>query len=124
MADKIGVGIIGVALGRSWAAIAHIPALEALDDFEIVALSTTRMESARAAAAELGVPSAYDNHLDLVNDPMEMHNLYGQPGQESVTATLQAELARLKAAVQDDDQLANDQLPNGVDGTVARLRGR
>ena len=62
--------------------------------------------------------------FDLVNDPMEMHNLYGQPGQDQVTATLKAELARLKAAVQDNDQLANDQLPNGVDGTVARLRGR
>jgi predicted dehydrogenase len=69
MAEKIGVGIIGVAPGRSWAAIAHVPALRALDDYEIVALSTTRMESARAAAEELGVPSAYDNHVELVNDP-------------------------------------------------------
>jgi arylsulfatase A-like enzyme len=62
--------------------------------------------------------------FDLVNDPMEMHNLHGQPGQEQLTATLHAELARLKAAVRDEDQLANEQLPNGVDGTVARLRGR
>lgn len=68
MAEKIGVGIIGVAPGRSWAAISHIPALRSLDDFEIVALSTTRMESAKAAAAEFSVPKAYDNHHDLVND--------------------------------------------------------
>lgn len=68
-AQKIGVGIIGVAPGRSWAAVAHVPALAALDDYEIVALSTTRMDSARAAAEEFGVPAAYDNHLDLVNDP-------------------------------------------------------
>jgi len=26
--------------------------------------------------------------------------------------------------VRDDDQLANEQLPNGVDGTVAALRGK
>lgn len=69
MAGKIGVGIIGVAPGRSWAAISHIPALRALDDYEIVALSTTRMESAQAAAKEFGIAAAYDNHDDLVNDP-------------------------------------------------------
>ena len=61
---------------------------------------------------------------DLVNDPMEMNNIYGQPGQEQITATLKAELLRLKRAVRDDDQLANEQLPNGVDGTVAKLRGK
>ena len=61
---------------------------------------------------------------DLVNDPLEMNNIYGQPGQQQLTATLKAELARLKLAVRDDDQLANEQLPNGVDGTVAALRGR
>jgi len=62
--------------------------------------------------------------FDLTTDPFELHNLYGQPGQERLTASLKAELARLKAAVKDDDQLANEQLPNGVDGTVARLRGK
>ena len=34
--------------------------------------------------------------FDLVNDPYELHNLYGEPGQEALTATLKAELARLK----------------------------
>jgi arylsulfatase A-like enzyme len=62
--------------------------------------------------------------FDLVHDPAEMHNLYGQPGQDELTRTLKAELARLKAAVRDDDQFANEQPPNGVDGTVAKLRGR
>jgi arylsulfatase A-like enzyme len=62
--------------------------------------------------------------FDLVNDPYELHNLYGQRGQEKLTADLKAELARLKKAVQDDDQLANEQLPDGVDGPVAKLRGK
>ena len=61
---------------------------------------------------------------DLVNDPLEMSNIYGQRGQAQITATLKAELARLKRLVGDDDQLANEQLPNGVDGTVAMLRGK
>src|SRR4051794_18960581 len=62
--------------------------------------------------------------FDLVNDPNELHNLYGQRGQEKLTETLKAELARLKKAVGDNDQLANEQLPNGVDGSVAKLRGK
>jgi hypothetical protein len=60
--------------------------------------------------------------FDLVNDPVELHNLFGQPGHEQITAALKAELMRLKRAVRDEDQLANEQLPNGVDGTVAALR--
>ncbi len=41
-----------------------------------------------------------------------------------LTARLKAELLRLEHAVRDEDQLANEQLPDGVDGTVARLRGK
>jgi arylsulfatase A-like enzyme len=62
--------------------------------------------------------------FDLVNDPYELHNLYGEHGQDQLTATLKAELLRLKASVGDTDQLANEQLPNGVDGPVAKLRGK
>jgi len=62
--------------------------------------------------------------FDLVSDPGELHNLYGQPGQEALTASLKEALARLKRDVRDDDQLANEQLPNGVDGPVTRLRGK
>ena len=62
--------------------------------------------------------------FDLVNDPLELHNLYGQPGHEQIVAALKAELLRLKRAVHDEDQLANEQLPNGVDGPIVTLRGR
>jgi arylsulfatase A-like enzyme len=62
--------------------------------------------------------------FDLVNDPYELHNLYGESGLEALTATLKSELARLKREVRDDDQLADQQLPNGVDGPVAKLRGK
>ena len=61
---------------------------------------------------------------DLTKDPNELHNLYGQPGQEQITATLKAELAKLKKELKDDDQFAKEQPPNGVDGTVAKLRGK
>jgi arylsulfatase A-like enzyme len=62
--------------------------------------------------------------FDLVHDPMEMHNLYGQPGQEALITAMKAELAKLKKDVKDEDQLANEQIPNGVDGPVSRLRGK
>ena len=62
--------------------------------------------------------------FDLVNDPYELHNLYGEPGTEALTAELKTELARLKREVRDDDQLAEVQFPDGVGGPVARLRGK
>jgi arylsulfatase A-like enzyme len=61
---------------------------------------------------------------DLVKDPKEMHNLYGQPAQATLTARLKTELARLKKEAKDDDQLADVQLPQGVDGSVQQLRGK
>jgi predicted dehydrogenase len=69
-AKRIRVGIIGANPDRGWAAQAHIPALKSLsDDFEITALSTSRSESADAAGKLFGVPLAFDNHHDLVNNP-------------------------------------------------------
>src|SRR5213080_101167 len=69
-AKRIRVGIIGANPDRGWAAQAHIPALTSLsDDFEITALSTTRRESANAAAKRFGVPAAFDNHQELLNSP-------------------------------------------------------
>ena len=62
--------------------------------------------------------------FDLVKDPYELHNLYGERGFEGVTAALKQQLAQLKRELRDDDQLASEQLPNGVDGPVAKLRGK
>jgi arylsulfatase A-like enzyme len=61
---------------------------------------------------------------DLRADPAELRNLYGQPGQEPVTAELKATLARLRKELEDDDRFAHEQPPEGVDGPVSRLRGR
>jgi arylsulfatase A-like enzyme len=62
--------------------------------------------------------------FDLRSDPAELSNLYGQPGQETVTDELKATLARLKTDLQDDDRFADEQPPQGVDGPVSALRGR
>ncbi|MCX5094012.1 Gfo/Idh/MocA family oxidoreductase [Streptomyces sp. NBC_00365] len=65
-AQAIRVGIIGAGF---WASYGHIPALRTLPEFEVVAVSARRKESARQAAEEFGVPHAYDNAHELIKDP-------------------------------------------------------
>ena len=64
--SKLGVGIIGVSPTRGWAAIAHIPALRALPNYEIRALSASSTESARAAGESFGVSMVFSDHEQLV----------------------------------------------------------
>lgn len=48
-------------IGASFARDAYLPALRLIDDVELVALSSARMESAQATASQFGVPNVYDN---------------------------------------------------------------
>src|SRR3954453_18692800 len=68
-ASTLGVGIIGVHPVRGWAATAHIPALRALPNYEIRALSAHGAESARAAGEAFGVDAVFSNHEQLVTQP-------------------------------------------------------
>jgi predicted dehydrogenase len=67
--STLGVGIIGVNPVRGWAATAHIPALRALPNYEIRALSAHSEESARAAGEAFGVSAAFSDHEQLVTRP-------------------------------------------------------
>jgi predicted dehydrogenase len=67
--NKIQVGIVGVSPDRGFASIAHIPALQALPEFEITAVCTTRQESAAAAARHFGVPLAFSDAAKLAQHP-------------------------------------------------------
>src|SRR2546429_2814063 len=67
--SKLGVGIIGVSPTRGWAATAHIPALRALPNYEIRALSSQTAESARAAGEAFGVRKVFSDHEQLVTQP-------------------------------------------------------
>jgi arylsulfatase A-like enzyme len=53
---------------------------------------------------------------DLVKDPSELHNIYGDKAQVPVVERLKDELYRLKKELKDDDQFADRQPPPGVDG--------
>src|SRR2546430_15634242 len=66
---NLGFGIIGVSPTRGWAATAHIPALHALPNYEIRALSARSAESARAAGEVFGVGTVFSDHVQLVTQP-------------------------------------------------------
>src|SRR5438445_7597801 len=65
----LGVGIIGVSAQRGWAATAHIPALRALPNYEVRALSAHSAESARAAGEVFGVGAVFSDHEQMVTQP-------------------------------------------------------
>src|SRR2546425_12910797 len=67
--STLRVGIIGVRPDRGWAATAHIPALRALPNYEIRALSTHNAESARAAGEAFGVSAVFSDHEQMVTQP-------------------------------------------------------
>ena len=67
--ERIRVGIIGANLSYGWGARAHIPALRALPEFEISAVSTTRMETAQETAQHFDIPLAFDDYRQLVVHP-------------------------------------------------------
>ncbi len=67
--SKIRVGIVGASPNRGFASIAHIPALQALAEFEIAAVCTTRQDSAEAAARHFGIPLAFSDPDKLARHP-------------------------------------------------------
>ena len=46
----IRVGVVGANPTRGWGTTAHLPALQALDEYEVVAVATTRLDTAKATA--------------------------------------------------------------------------
>ena len=67
--STLGVGIIGVSPVRGWATTSHVPALRALPNYQIAALSAHNMESARAAGEAFGVSAVFTDHEQLVAQP-------------------------------------------------------
>ena len=68
--QKFRVGIVGLQPGRSWAAMAHLPALRHLsDDFDVVGVANSSHASAQAAAAACGIPRAFADLREMVASP-------------------------------------------------------
>jgi hypothetical protein len=67
--STLGVGIIGISPVRGWAATAHIPALRALPNYEIRALSAHSALTGRAAGELFGVNAVFADHEQMVTQP-------------------------------------------------------
>jgi predicted dehydrogenase len=67
--EKIRVGIIGASMRNGWGRDAHIPALSALPEFEITAVSTSRQETADETAKHFGIPHAFADPYKMVQHP-------------------------------------------------------
>ncbi|MDB5534128.1 MAG: Oxidoreductase, partial [Hyphomicrobiales bacterium] len=64
--EKIRVGIIGAG---GWAKYGHIPALQSLENFEILAVSSRRLETAKDTARKFNIPHAFGNEQALIDHP-------------------------------------------------------
>ena len=67
--EKIRVGIIGASMRNGWGRDAHIPALSALPEFEITAVSTSRQETADETAKHFGIPHAFADPYRMLQHP-------------------------------------------------------
>ena len=66
---KIRVGIVGASMRNGWARDAHIPALSALPEFEIAAVSTSRQETAEQTAKHFNISHAFADPYKMVQHP-------------------------------------------------------
>jgi predicted dehydrogenase len=67
--SPIRVGVIGANPSRGWGTAAHLPALAALPEFQVTAVSTTHLSTARATADAFGIPLAFADDAELVTSP-------------------------------------------------------
>ncbi len=68
--NRIRIGIIGANGGTDrWGARAHIPAVMALPEAELVAVCTAREETARQAQQRTGAPLAFWDYASMVRSP-------------------------------------------------------
>lgn len=64
--QKVRVGIVGANVRYGWGTRAHVPALLALPEFELVAVCTAHRETAEESARAYGARHAFSNYNELV----------------------------------------------------------
>lgn len=72
--------IRAAVIGASFAKAAYLPALRTIEDVEIVAVASARLESAQATAQAFGVPHAYDDwRAMLEKHPLDLVGIATPP---------------------------------------------
>jgi len=69
MMDRLRVGVIGASPNGSWGSVAHLPALTALRQFEVTAVSTAHLETAGETAKRFSVPHVFADPRALAEHP-------------------------------------------------------
>ncbi len=65
----IRVGVIGASVNRGWGWRSHIPALQALPEYELTAICTAHQDTAQEAANATGARFAFSDYHELVAHP-------------------------------------------------------
>ena len=67
--QKVNMAVIGANIHMGWGGGVHIPAILALPEYEVVALCTSRKETAKEATEHFGVPMAFHDYREMVAHP-------------------------------------------------------
>ena len=68
-AKKINIAVIGANIHMGWGGGVHLPALLKLPEYQVIAVCTSRKETAEEAAEHFNVPMAFHNHQDMMAHP-------------------------------------------------------
>src|SRR6202453_4089864 len=66
MANKVRLGLIGASASGTWSSRSHLPAVRASGDVELVAVCTTKADSAEAARQAYGARLAFDDYRTMI----------------------------------------------------------
>lgn len=70
MADKLRLGLIGASTGgATWSSRSHLPAAVASDDVDLVAVCTTKTQTAEAARKEYDAKLAFNDYEEMCASP-------------------------------------------------------
>ncbi|RYP68398.1 hypothetical protein DL771_006662 [Monosporascus sp. 5C6A] len=133
-----GVGFIGLSTETSfgpgsWGALAHLPAIRALKDYEIVAVANSTVESAQKAINFHGLSGAkaYGNPADIAQDPrvelvvvsvnVGKHFMLVKPALENKKSVFVE--WPLGASIAESEELAKLAAANGVE-TIVGVQAR
>jgi predicted dehydrogenase len=92
LAGRIRVGLVGASLNRSWGAVAHLPALAQLPNFEVTAVATRSAATANEVANAFGIPHALCDAHELACHP-EVDLVVAAAGIRTHASVIRAALA-------------------------------
>ena len=67
--DPVHIGVVGASASYGWGMRAHLPALLGLPEYDLVAIATTRPDTAEASRERYGAARAYADYRELAADP-------------------------------------------------------